>query len=66
VYVLSDGKAHLRPITVGVTNGNTAQVQGVNPGDVLATSSFDKLQDGSAVAISEKPVRANASGSSAP
>jgi multidrug efflux system membrane fusion protein len=66
VYVLSDGKAHLRPITVGVTNGNTAQVQGVNPGDVLATSSFDKLQDGAAVAISEKPVQANTSGSNAP
>jgi multidrug efflux system membrane fusion protein len=66
VYVLSDNKAHLRPITVGVTNGNTAQVQGVNPGDVLATSSFDKLQDGTAVAISGKPAHANPSGSSAP
>jgi multidrug efflux system membrane fusion protein len=66
VYVLSDSKAHLRPITVGVTNGNTAQVQGVNPGDVLATSSFDKLQDGTPVAISQKPVQANTSGSSAP
>jgi multidrug efflux system membrane fusion protein len=66
VYVLSDNKAHLRPITVGVTNGNTAQVQGVNPGDVLATSSFDKLQDGTPVAISGKPAHANPSGSSAP
>jgi multidrug efflux system membrane fusion protein len=66
VYVLSDAKAHLRPITVGVTNGNTAQAQGVNPGDVLATSSFDKLQDGTAVAISDKPAQANTSGSNAP
>ena len=66
VYVLSDNKAHLRPITVGVTNGNTAQVQGVNPGDVLATSSFDKLQDGTAVAISGKPAHASPSGSNAP
>lgn len=66
VYVLSNGKAQLRNITVGVTNGNVAQVQGVNPGDVLATSSFDKLQDGTAVTISDKPVSANASGSNAP
>ena len=52
VYVLKDNKAHMQPITVGVTDGQTAQVTGINPGDVLATSSFDKLQDGSAVAIS--------------
>ena len=45
-------KAHLRPITVGVTDGQTAQVTGINPGDVLATSSFDKLQDNSPVTIS--------------
>jgi multidrug efflux system membrane fusion protein len=51
VYVLDGGKAHLKPITVGVTNGDTAQVTGINPGDVLATSSFDKLQDGTPVTV---------------
>jgi multidrug efflux system membrane fusion protein len=66
VYVLSGNKAQLRNITVGVSNGDTAQVQGVNPGDVLATSSFDKLQDGTAVTISNKPIPANTSGSNAP
>jgi len=66
VYVLSGNKAQLRNITVGVTNGDTAQVQGVNPGDVLATSSFDKLQDGTAVTISSMPIPANTSGSNAP
>jgi multidrug efflux system membrane fusion protein len=66
VYVLSGNKAQLRNITVGVSNGDTAQVQGVNPGDVLATSSFDKLQDGTAVTISSKPIPANTSGSNAP
>jgi membrane fusion protein, multidrug efflux system len=53
VYVLDGGKAHLRPIAVGVTDGDTAQVNGINPGDVLATSSFDKLQDGTAVTLAE-------------
>jgi multidrug efflux system membrane fusion protein len=52
VYVLDDNKAHMRPITVGVTEGQTAQVTGINPGDVLATSSFDKLQDNAAISIS--------------
>lgn len=66
VYVLLDNKAHLRPITVGVTNGDTAQVTGINPGDVLATSSFDKLQDNAPVSISSKPIPADTSGSDAP
>jgi multidrug efflux system membrane fusion protein len=49
----SDGcKAHVRTITVGVTDGDTAQVTGVNPGDRLAMSGFDKLQDGTGVTIS--------------
>ena len=54
VYVIEDNKAHLRPITVGVVDGLTAQVDGVNPGDVLATSSFDKLQDKAPVTISRR------------
>jgi len=67
VYVLDDGKSHLRPITVGVTDGQTAQVTGINPGDVLATSSFDKLQDNTPVTISTKPVpQSSPIGSSAP
>lgn len=54
VYVVKNNAAHLTPIKVGVTDGQTAQVQGINPGDVLATSSFDKLQDGTAVNISNQ------------
>jgi len=66
VYVIAGNKAHLTAITVGVSNATTAQVVGIQPGDVLATSSFDKLQDGTAVSISAKPIAANTSGSSAP
>jgi multidrug efflux system membrane fusion protein len=51
VYVLQNNKAHVQNITVGVTDGDTAQVTGINPGDVLATSSFDKLQEGTSVTI---------------
>jgi membrane fusion protein, multidrug efflux system len=52
----------------GVTDGGLTQVEGVNPGDVLANSSFDKLQDNIAVAVantgSAKPAAAT-TGSSA-
>ena len=66
VYVIAHNKAHLTPITVGVTNATTAQVEGIEPGAVLATSSFDKLQDNAAITISTRPIAANPSGSSAP
>ena len=63
---LKSNVAHLVPITVGVTDGQTAQVTGINPGDVLATSSFDKLQDGTAITISNRPIPASTSGSNTP
>ncbi len=56
-----------RAVTVGVTDGGTSQVTGINPGDVLANSTFDKLQDKQPVIISNKPVQqSNMAGSSAP
>jgi membrane fusion protein, multidrug efflux system len=62
VYVLQDNTAHQRTIQTGVTDGGTAQVTGISPGDVLANSSFDKLQDNSKVITSDK----QAPGGSAP
>ncbi len=53
VYVLENNKSHLRSITVGVTDGQIAEVQGISPGDVLATSSFDKLQDNTPITIAK-------------
>ena len=56
VYVIQDGVAHLHNIKPGVTdNGQTQVVEGINPGDVLANSSFDKLQDNTKVTIASKP-----------
>ena len=70
VYVIQDNLAHMRSVKPGVTDGGLTQVDGVNPGDVVANSSFDKLQDNVAVAVSNqpatKPAAANTSGSSAP
>lgn len=51
VYVITGGHAHITSINVGVTDGLTAQVMGINPGDQIATSGFEKLQDNSPVTI---------------
>jgi multidrug efflux system membrane fusion protein len=66
VYLIQNNFAHMRSVTPGVTNGGATQVEGINPGDVVANSSFDKLQDKAAVVISGKPATASTSGSSAP
>jgi multidrug efflux system membrane fusion protein len=65
VYLIQNNFAHMRSVTPGVTNGGVTQVEGINPGDVVANSSFDKLQDKAAVVISNKPVTASTSGSNA-
>jgi multidrug efflux system membrane fusion protein len=66
VYVVQNNFAHVRSIKPGVTEAGVTQVEGINPGDVVANSSFDKLQDNAAVVISNKPAPANSSGSSSP
>jgi len=70
VYVIQNNVAQMRSIKPGVTDGGLTQVDGINPGDVVANSSFDKLQDKVAVVtsnqVSTKPAAASPSGSSAP
>ena len=45
VYVIQDNVAHMRNVQPSVTDGGITAVTGINPGDVVANSSFDKLQD---------------------
>lgn len=53
VYLVNDNKVTMRRVKVGISDqGNTA-VQGLNPGDVVADSSFEKLQNGSQITISK-------------
>ncbi len=66
VYVIQNNVAHLRSVKTGFTDGGQTQVTGINPGDVLANSSFDKLQNNAPVVISKTPVESNPSGSNAP
>ena len=53
VYVVQDGVAHQRTVKPGVTDNGMTQVDGIDPGDVIANSSFDKLQDGDKVNVSQ-------------
>jgi membrane fusion protein, multidrug efflux system len=64
VYVIQDNVAHLHNIKVGVADNGLTQVEGINPGDVVANSSFDKLQDNSKVTIAtdSKPPAARKQG----
>lgn len=49
VWLIQDGTANQRNVETGVTDNNLTQVTGINPGDVVANSSFEKLQPGSKV-----------------
>jgi membrane fusion protein, multidrug efflux system len=65
VYLIQNNIAHMRSIKAGVTNGGLTQVTGIGPGDVVADSSFDKLQDNAKVAVSNTPASTKTSGSGA-
>ena len=65
VYVIQNDVAHMRSIKPGVTDAGVTQVDGINPGDVVANSSFDKLQDNAKVALPNTPAPAKSTGSKA-
>jgi multidrug efflux system membrane fusion protein len=53
VYVIEDNKANMKMVKPGITDGGETAVQGINGGDVVANSSFEKLQNGSQITISK-------------
>ena len=66
VYVIQGNFAHMRTVKPGVADGANTQVDGINPGEIVANSSFDKLQDNTAVTVANTPAPATAGGSKAP
>jgi multidrug efflux system membrane fusion protein len=67
VYVVADGVARTRPIKAGVADRGTTQVEGVEPGELVATSNFERLRDNTPVDVSSAPPPApSGSGSPAP
>jgi multidrug efflux system membrane fusion protein len=65
VYVISNagngavGSAKMQDVKTGVTDGGNIAVEGIKPGDQVATSSFEKLQDGSKITISKQAIASN-------
>jgi multidrug efflux system membrane fusion protein len=54
VYLIQNDVAHIHNIKQGVTEASQTQiVQGLNDGDVIADSSFEKLQDGSHITVAK-------------
>ena len=52
VYLLQPNQTvQAKPITVVTTDGNVSEVQGVEPGAVVAADSFNRLNDGTKVAL---------------
>ena len=61
VYLIQNNKAVMKTVKSGISDqGNTA-VTGINPGDVVANSSFQKLVDGAPVFLSKVTIPATSS-----
>jgi multidrug efflux system membrane fusion protein len=65
VYLIQNDVAHMRTVKPGISDHGQTQVDGLDPGDVLANSSFDRLHDGALIAVSTAP-SPEGSGSAAP
>lgn len=60
VYVVQkDGTVQLKVVKVRATEGESAAITGVEPGDVLVTDGFDRLQNGAKVYV-RKPAAPSA------
>jgi len=73
VYLLQANQTNqvvtVHPITIGVTDGNISEVEGLEPGAVVAADNFNRLTDGAKVTVrgaGEGRRRAGASTNAAP
>jgi len=66
VYVIQDNVAHIRSVKPGNSHAGLTQVEGIQPGAVVANSGFEKLQDQSPVVLVTKPAAAGTGGAPAP
>ena len=65
VYVVREGSVHLQSIGEIATEGDDAAVSGLHEGDVVAVTGFDKIQDGTRIAVlNTRPAANGASGES--
>jgi multidrug efflux system membrane fusion protein len=61
VYLIQSSKAVMKTVKSGISDGGNTAVTGINPGDVVANSSFQKLINGSPVFLSKVTIPATSS-----
>ena len=67
VYTITNGKAKMQDVKPGTSNEGVTAVTGIDPGAVVATSSFEKLVNGSPVNLAKTaPSASTTSESNAP
>jgi multidrug efflux system membrane fusion protein len=66
VFLIQNNAAHIHDVKPGVTEAGVTQVQGLNAGDVVADSSFEKLQDNSKIVVSKAKILPSNNESNAP
>jgi multidrug efflux system membrane fusion protein len=62
VYVIQNGTAQMRNIKPGATDAGMTAVEGIQPGDAVASSSFEKLQPNAKVSVAPANPPANQGG----
>ncbi len=55
VYKVSNNTASIQNVVERTSDNNISAVEGLNPGDTVSLTGFDKLQDGTKVEIEEAP-----------
>jgi multidrug efflux system membrane fusion protein len=66
VYVIRQDAASVQTVKTGIDDSGMTAVEGIHPGDVVATSGFDKLQNNSNVTLSKQPMPAGTNGGASP
>jgi membrane fusion protein, multidrug efflux system len=66
VFLIQNGVAHIHNIKPGVSESHMTEVQGIDPGDQVADSSFEKLQDGSKIVVTKQQLLPSNNESNAP
>jgi membrane fusion protein, multidrug efflux system len=66
VYVIQNSQANIRNVTTGVSDAGNTAVQGLNAGDIVANSSFEKLRNGAQVTITKQPPPGSSSEANTP
>jgi len=66
VYVIQNGQAKMTTVKPGGSDSGMIAVEGLHPGDVVANSSFEKLQDGSKITVSSAQLPSTSSETNAP